>query len=1130
MTTSRLPSAVCHAQRGAGLLLLSLLGCVVDAPLPDLGPCADYPDGVYEYGEIGIGSCLSGPTEIRFAEDDSGALTLLVTNANPYLNFTGGSLLAIPWDSIDLTTGRNVVTDLPVTVNNLPSFAGPLSIVDDDLAMVGVRFSEDGRTRVYDDAVHLFDISDPAAPVPSDRGPGGADTITVESDPVDIAYDPATGYAFVANRTDHTISVIDTNGDELAIIQPWPTWAISASAFDDADGSGSTGELADLSEVITTALIDESWTLTWIEGTWRLWLPEAGGLRRLTTAGDGVYTDAAELELDPEDDDLYDEIIDPHYLFTEGGQLYFTDGSSILTAAPGAYSTDWGGSTELLAPTDEGTLNGPAAVVSDGLYWLFFGEDSGETGDIRLALSGSAAGNFSRQGTIIEPTHAHEGSFVGQPHVAYDSQTDQWRMFYSAFDGSRWTIGHAVSDDLLTWTTDDSPVLAIDGEDVGAPAVSFQAGGYRMWFSRGDGAGGWTFWSAESRDGLSWTVIEQINDDVVTADLPARAAMLANPTGGFRVSGETLGTLSTRMFPGSTTGFADYGWQATPLAGMWLSTGDAGADSTGGIRLDSIDDEAGQFWTSLTTSGGLPSIGTGYRESDGSLTAVEGSVFDGSGSNFDQDGASSPVVWDQGGTYYMAYGAHQGDLTAIGLATSSDGLSWSPVGQILDNNDSWDSVSAIPGSVDVLDDGSLRLWYSAFDGSSWRIGALLSDDGESWSRESSEPLLLAGSPGAWDDSGVRHPYVITDSDGALTGEPGEHMWYSGFDGDIWRIGYAFRADGTLEWFRAEDPLTELKRPVIDESLGLFHAFGVQRPVVSLADGVEIWYAGLYGEQPRVGRAFGVEPDRLYKTPRRPTAGDTLTFQTQRGDEDTFSIPLDNTLPDANINGVGLTALDVDEERGFLYASSKLRPYITVIDIRDDSTEDFDDLNYLDVEAVLSARTFTPTTTGFRQVVPMPGLDTLYALNDAPESIMILDVSALVDDAYSDVIYDVQIGWLPTPTSSPALDAGVQTRSDVGPAQLAVHPDGQRLFVTNFNANSLTVYDLRLGPYGTLIGEVPLVGENPYALELTPDGNYAVFGNFTGEVTDTLVESTIGVLDIDPDSPTYLSVLTWVANR
>jgi hypothetical protein len=65
----------------------------------------------------------------------------------------------------------------------------------------------------------------------------------------------------------------------------------------------------------------------------------------------------------------------------------------------------------------------------------------------------------------------------------------------------------------------------------------------------------------------------------------------------------------------------------------------------------------------------------------------------------------------------------------------------------------------------------------------------------------------------------------------------------------------------------------------------------------------------------------------------------------------------------------------------------------------------------------------------------------------------------------------------------------------------------------------------------MIKEIPLIGENPYAISLTPDGLRAVFANYSGEVTpEGVVESTLGILDLDPTSPTYLSVLTWIANR
>jgi hypothetical protein len=86
-----------------------------------------------------------------------------------------------------------------------------------------------------------------------------------------------------------------------------------------------------------------------------------------------------------------------------------------------------------------------------------------------------------------------------------------------------------------------------------------------------------------------------------------------------------------------------------------------------------------------------------------------------------------------------------------------------------------------------------------------------------------------------------------------------------------------------------------------------------------------------------------------------------------------------------------------------------------------------------------------------------------------------------------------------------------------------------LFASHFNRNSITTYDLTLGPYGTLIRETPLVGENPYALALSPDDRFLVFGNTTGDVDGAETSSTIGVLDVDEASPTYLEVRTWIAN-
>ena len=95
----------------------------------------------------------------------------------------------------------------------------------------------------------------------------------------------------------------------------------------------------------------------------------------------------------------------------------------------------------------------------------------------------------------------------------------------------------------------------------------------------------------------------------------------------------------------------------------------------------------------------------------------------------------------------------------------------------------------------------------------------------------------AREPGTWDDSGVKDAWVITD-------EMGEHLWYSGFDGDAWRIGYAFRAEGEQAFTRSVLAGSDDPRYLIDYADSPFHRTDVTRPVVQqTADGFEMTYGG-----------------------------------------------------------------------------------------------------------------------------------------------------------------------------------------------------------------------------------------------------------------------------------------------
>lgn len=1115
------------------LLLPLLFACAQDAPLPFLGDCADYPKGTYEYGQIGIGTCLAGPTDLQFTDTEDGRPVLLVANSNPYQNFTGGSLLAIPWDEVDLDASKNVVSDLDVGAVGLPSFSGGLGL-SGELAVVASRLSEDARVRQHWDTVNLVDISDPLRPVLSDRGQSGGAWVRVQSDPNDVEVDPASGYAFVANRTTHSVSILDTSEEAVRVVQPWPQHVLTGASFDDADGSGSKAEFGTLGIIDQDFLVDERWSMDWIDGTWRLWLPTVDGLFRQTSTGDGTWRESAigtELLGDP-----LTELTDPH--FDVAGRMYFVADNVLLSAssadAVGLWSYD---RVALLTPSaagwDSDGISGPGILrTEDGVELFYAGQRDGVWG-IGRAFSPEGVSFAKEDGPVFTVGDGLvTGERVDQPFPMVDPATGEVAVYMSYFDGSAWSVLRMRSDDLVTWRVDEEPVFSIDGEDVAAPAIVAADGDWRMWYSRRGADGLWALAAARSDDGLRWEdlgVVQPLDEVVALDEDPPRAAIQGLPELRFRIEGENLGPLFDPVTPGQGFASAEYGFFATVLAGQLLQPGDAGPDSAGGIRVDSVDPDAGLAWLSLRSAGGTWRVGVATLDDNGVPEAELGAVFEGTG-DFDRDGASSPVVvWD-GDQYRMYYAGHRGSRTSIGLATSPDGRTWTRQGRVLARGSDWDRAGLEPGSAQVLADGRIRLWFSGSDGDLWRVGSAVTSDGASFTRESATSrgyVFPPGRPGEWDDSGVRHPMVRAGTN--EEGLAGDHLWYAGFDGDLWRVGYAFRPSGEEAFDRWEDPIEGTAEPV-SNALGTPYAVdGVQRPVLYADDaGFRGFLAGMDGAVSRVGALYAEGGPRLHKGYQLPTPGDSLSFTTERGDPDAVAIPLDTRVDSLPTTFEGLTALSVDTERGFLYAASKLRPYLIVLDIRDDSSGDFQDLNYLDVEAVLPIANASGGF-GFRQVVPIPGSERIYALHHDPETILMMDVSGLVDDEYGDFLYDTVQGWLPS-SRGVARDEGADTLTDVGPSALVPHPDGQRLFVANFNANSLTVYDLSLGVHGTLVREVDNLGEYPTAMVLSPDNNHLLVANYAGVVEPSgATHSTIAVIDVDPESPTYLEVTTWITN-
>lgn len=1114
--------------RGAVSLLLlgaGLSACARETPLPFVGDCAVYPEGVYEYGQIGIGTCLAGPTDLALLDGDG---VLAVANANPWKDFTGGSALFLDLTRVDETVGRNLVTDLAPAAVDLPAFSGAMALVPDrGLLAVTNRLSEDARTREGADEIWFLDVSDPRAPALADVGTDGGATVSVGYDPAGIHYEATSGLAFVVNRTSHDVSILDVGATPVDVVPPGGDGHLDGWDFDDVDASGSTAAFVTLEVPEEPGEGAHAWTLRWNVGTVRTWAPVAGGLHRVTGNGAGTWVDSAiDVELDVDDaDGEVAEVLDPAFLIDEEGgvsvaRLFFVDGDTIRTATASGTLEDWVFDDAVLtarADAWDAVVGGPAPAIADDVLHLFYDGGDGVTSAIGVARSVDGT-TFEREDAAIV---AVDGVSVADPTVLYDGQIDRWRMWFARDDGA---IGQAVSDDLYAWEVLDDVFAPTAG--AWAPSVARWNGEFHMLYTTVATDGTWALAEATSVDGLAWT------DAGTPYALDAATAAAAEPPGlalqvtteeSFRAQDDEGEVLGVSIVPGDTVGDAEETWRLRVAVGFVAGPEDAGAES---VELGSILGDVA--YATVWDADGVGRIALGSRVGDDLLLDAE-VVLDPAAVG--ADSLRAPVVAETADGFVMYFARTDGAVTSIGRATSADGLTWdADTDAILAPEADWESVAIEPGSVQVLDDGTLRLWYAGNDGDRWRVGMADSADGVAFARQAGDAYAWqfdAGTPGAWHDSGVRHPWVVRDGDV-------DRMWFSGFDGDAWRIGYAERT-GDADFAVALDD-EEAPRAVlaVGVSFGVDH---VQRPVVLAADGGwEVWYTGVDADVGRIGRAVAAEPDRLHRDLRLPTLDDTWGF-TSVPAEDEDAIALDVVVDGGNLSGRGCSALASDEARGFLYVGCKLSPWMYVLDVRDDSSGTFEDLNYLDVEAAIWVETSTNACSdldsgqcsGMRALLLDETRGWLWGLSDEPEAVYGIDVAAIPDDASAELVREEVLVMLALPRSG-ERDEGVDTQAYVGPSQMALHPDGDHLFVTNFNDNSVSVFDLGLGAGGTLIGEARDLGENPYAIRIGADGRRAYVGFYSGEVDGGSTSSTLGVLDADPTSATFLQPLTWIVNQ
>lgn len=1113
-------------------MLATSSGCVRSLDRPFVGDCAVYPDGVFTFGEIDIGTCLAGPVDLQFFERD-GRTWLLVSNADPFYNFDSGSLLLVDWASVDLDRRFNLMSELDAHAIRTTRFNGQMALARDrGLVLVPNRFSEDAVSRSHDDQGFVFDISDPTDPRRWEPNP----VIGMQDDPYLAAVDEARGLAFIGNLTDHSISVFDLEHERLAQIDVRPETVLGRVRVFDDDASGSVVDLDRIAIVDPQRAFPDVWTLTFVEDLVRLWVPTPDGDDDLGivrwTGGNGLFTPSARgVEVGPSAQPAVASVTDPFLTLDSAGlqRLFFVDEGVIVTLRSTGLAADWGGDT--VAPFTGGPgdfdaiVGGPSVAIlgptQQALY--YHGRPTpGAPASIGVATSDDGLAFGGR----AEPVLTDPDASLEQPFAVADGIARRLRMWMSRFDGATWTIALAESDDGFAWSAPEI-VLEIPGGHAAAPAVDYVNGHYEMYFTLGDGAG-WTHARAWSWDGRAWFDVEELVASEVPFDLesPPRAALRLDATDAWRVVGRDQGQLDNLVPAGTSAAFLDVG------IGFAISDGHAAPDellpdgrSANGMLPGSVAEVDG-----LTTLY-VTAIGSDERErlavlrpvGDGFAVLETNVIPAGEGGNV--AGVSDPVVLAHDGGYTLFYAARGADGgKVVRRAASDDGVTFTPLdGAVLDRED-WAGVEMRPSSVQVLDDGSVRLWFSGFDGSRWRIGAATADDPRARFTLDPGPFdpwqLEAGPLGGIDDSGVRDPAVFEE--GGVV-----QMYYAGFDGLEWHIGHAVFDGGV--WVRRTAPGQALPIAAMSGLPASFSTAGVERPVLDRTGPTpRLWYAGRDVHQPRLGLAIP-DGEVVFPAQRFPTPGDRVTFQVVPGDGRRSNIELQQRTQDLQPTGIGMSSMTFDPDRGFLYVSSKLANFLYVIDVRDDTASLFDDTNYLDVEAFISVRADVELM-GFRDVLVDPVRDRLYATSRNPDGVVVLDLDDIVDDDAKEIVYDAAEAVLPMLGAAPN-DAGRVTDAEIGSNGMALSADGNVLLVTHLRDNSLWAFDLRAGSHGEPLAYLPNIGENPHLVRVTPDGRHAVVANYLGDVSEgRVVSSTLAVVDLDPDSPTYLEVLTWLVNE
>jgi len=936
----------------SSILALGFLvaGCVVSKPVPDLGECADTEGlDVYEYGQVGIGTCLAGPTDLALYRDAAGNDHLLVVNSNFEYNFRDGSLLSIPLDAVDLTRETNYLHELGASAISLTSFPAGVDVTADGRYALVTDRTSDKLMGESTDRVYVIDLGalDDGSMTIAERGSELDDEdrsyVPVPADPFTVVAHPETGLVYVLSLHTHQVVVLDESVTPVQVMDITGDGDVSRPVFEDLDGSGSYADFH-LDAFAADIAQDETWEIRFREGTYSLYLAEATDdgqeLWRYDSTDARTFVQPAAADLDvPGPADwcsagfgraavVIDLSTDTAYrrMWVDG---FDADGRVSIgaTETVGDWATDWNHTAlanPVLEPGEAGFdsegVSEPAIIVSGEDHLLFYTASSASERSVGLATGDGT--EFTRQdAAILEASESGWDSHeVFGPSALRWAMTGEDLLYYSGSDSLSNGIGLAIGidgEDFVRVSVDEAnpgrvlgpgPEGAWDSYSVAYPAVLHDAGVFHMFYAGSDGSS-WGIGHATSFDGVSWT--RDPSNPVSTpgassTDEPVTFGALKTATGEyFAVEGSVSGAMianggDTVAVSGEMFANAACPLMFTVVDRHVLGRGEDGEAWEDGSGAPAVVREADGRFTLyyVTIEDGQALLGEATSDDGRAFDRAGVVAFSESVAQGDLEGVGGPTAADAAGERMLAFHGWRGTSWGIYATSATAGSSsvFAPLNGgepvLAPSAEGWDSSTVSSPSLLWFED-DLWMFYEGSNGSERSIGAARYDDASQQFvrvEETDEPgkILEPGGGGDWDDGWVGTPSVRIVDSGEEAGLL--EMVYSASDGYTVRIGRATSSDG-LTWERHRDDLgTPI--PVLGPDDPGFDQDGCFEPMIMDIDGqATLWYEGRQGLEPyvpRVGLAIDRGESVWVKAYARLEREDGFVLATEHGDGDPAS--------------------------------------------------------------------------------------------------------------------------------------------------------------------------------------------------------------------------------------------------